>query len=365
MILKNLKIFSQNVRKNSLVVNTILETHSHFDIILIQEPPWSEIQKIPSPSNCEGKPLIGTCHHPNWIVFARYPSCTNDFPRVLSYVNIRLNSLCFLFRKDIFNHRDINIISFSNNNICYYILNIYSGSSHSALKYLKDTEANVNNVLLMTGDFNIRDNLWDPSFPYHSSISDDIFMIADFFNLTLSSPTNPGPTRFSDTTGESNSVIDLMFLRNGSDELDCHSILPDSRLSSDHALLLIDIPICEEVIQLSKLVISSGSKQEQEFIKDAIRNLKLLDTANINTINSLNHIIDQLGSIIEQMWSKNAKKSRISKHSKQWWSNSCSTALNNYRTSRSRKNWKSFKATVKEAKRSFFDNKIQEITNKS
>ena len=35
MILKNLKIFSQNVRKNSLVVNTILETHSHFDIILI------------------------------------------------------------------------------------------------------------------------------------------------------------------------------------------------------------------------------------------------------------------------------------------------------------------------------------------
>jgi len=65
------------------------------------------------------------------------------------------------------------------------------------------------------------------------------------------------------------------------------------------------------------------------------------------------------------MWSKNAKKSRISKHSKQWWSNLCSMALNNYRSSRSQENWKSFKTTVKEAKRSFFDSKIQEIANKS
>ena len=365
MILTNLKIFSQNVRKNSLVVNTILETLSHFDIILIQEPPWSEIRKIPSSSNCEGEPLIGTCHHPNWIVFARYTSCTNDFPRVLTYVNIRLNSLRFLFRKDIFDHRNINIISFSNNNICYYILNIYSDSSHSALKYLKDTEANINNVLLMTGDFNIRDNLWDPSFPYHSSISDNLLMIADSFNLTLSSSTNPGPTRFSDTAGESNSVIDLMFLRNGSDELDRQSILPDSRLSSDHAPLLIDIPICDEVIHSTKFVISPGSEQEEEFIKDVTRNFKLLDTSNIGTIEHLNHISDQLGSIIVQMWSKNAKKSRISKHSKQWWSDSCSTALSNYRSSRSRENWKLFKTAVKEVKRSFFNSKIQEIANKS
>jgi len=43
MIIKNLKIFLQNVRKNSLIVNIILELLTHFDIILIQEPPWSEI----------------------------------------------------------------------------------------------------------------------------------------------------------------------------------------------------------------------------------------------------------------------------------------------------------------------------------
>ena len=80
----------------------------------------------------------------------------------------------------------------------------------------------------MTGNFNIRDSLWDPSFLFHSSISNDLIMIADLFDLALSFPTNPGPTRFSDTVGESNSVIGLIFLQCGSAELDHHSILPDS-----------------------------------------------------------------------------------------------------------------------------------------
>ena len=365
MIIRNLKNFSQNIWKNSLITNTILETHFYFNILLIQEPPWSEIRKIPSSSNCDEEPLMGPCHHPNWIVFTRYPSNNSDFPRVISYINIHLNSLQFLLRKDIFDHWDISIISFTNNNICHYILNIYSNSSHSALKYLKDTEVNINNVILMMGNFNIRDSLWDPSFPFHSSISNDLIMIADSFDLALSFSTNPSPTRFSDTVGESNSVIDLIFLQCGSVELDCHSILPDSWLSSDHAPLLIDIPICNEVIQSSKLIITPRSNQEKEFIKDIISNFNLLDTSNIDSVVCLNQIVNHLGSIIEQMWSKNAKRSKISKHSKQWWSNSCSLALNNYRTLRNWDNWKSFKLTIKEAKQSFFDNKIQEIANKS
>ena len=38
-------------------------------------------------------------------------------------------------------------------------MKIYSDSSHSALKYLKDSEANISNLLIMTGDFNIRDSI--------------------------------------------------------------------------------------------------------------------------------------------------------------------------------------------------------------
>jgi len=248
MIVKNLKILSQNVHKNSLIINTLLKTQIQFDIILIQEPPWSEICKVPSSSNSEGEALMGTSHHPNWIAFTRFPSDRSDSPRVISYINIHLSSLCFLLRKDIINHRDISLISFFNNNVCYYIMNVYSDSSHTALKYLKDTEVNIKNVLLMTGDFNIRDSLWDSAFPFHSSVSDNLIIIADSFNLSLSTPTNPCSTRYSDMAEESNSVIDLMFLRCGSYELDLHSIHPGSHLSLDYAPFFIEIPIIKEVI---------------------------------------------------------------------------------------------------------------------
>jgi len=92
-------------------------------------------------------------------------------------------------------------------------------------------------------------------------------MIADSFDLALSSPTNPGPTKFSDTAEESNSVIDLMFLCYGSVKLDKHIILSDSRLSSDHAPLSVNIPIFKEIIQSLKFTIPPKSDQEMEFIK--------------------------------------------------------------------------------------------------
>ena len=106
-------------------------------------------------------------------------------------------------------------------------MNVYSDSSYSALKYLKDTEVNINNLLIMTGDFNIRDSLWDLSFPHHSFISDDLIIIADSFNLELSLSTNSFSTRYSDTEGEANSIIDLMFLWSRSTELNNHSIHPN------------------------------------------------------------------------------------------------------------------------------------------
>ena len=101
-------------------------------------------------------------------------------------------------------------------------MNVYSDSSHSALKYLKNTEVNINNIFLMTGDFNIRDSLWNLSFPFNSSISDDLIIIADLFNLSLLIPINSCLTRYSNTAGEANSVINLMFLYYGSTKLDQH-----------------------------------------------------------------------------------------------------------------------------------------------
>ena len=90
-----------------------------------------------------------------------------------------------------------------------------------------------------------------------------------------------------------------------------------------------------------------------------------MDTSDIGSTEKLEHIVNQLGVIIDQAWMKNAKKLRFSKHSKQWWMDECSRSLNNYRTTRSLKNWKNFKKIVKNIKRTFFDMKIQEVANKS
>jgi len=155
-----------------------------------------------------------------------------------------------------------------------------------------------------------------------------------------------------------------MFLQCGSCELDHHTIYSGNHLSSDHAPLSIDIPIIDEVIQSSKLTIHPKSNQESAFVEEVILSFKSLDTSIINNSNKLKSIINQLGAIIHQAWKKNAKKSRISKHSKQWWTDDCSQALNNYKALKSLENWKNFKKIVKNVKRSFFDEKIQEIANK-
>ena len=57
------------------------------------------------------------------------------------------------------------------------------------LKYLKDTKVNINNILIITGNFNIRDSSWDLNFPYYSQYSSDLFDIADSLYLELSRPT--------------------------------------------------------------------------------------------------------------------------------------------------------------------------------
>ena len=79
----------------------------------------------------------------------------------------------------------------------------------------------------MAGDFNIRDSLWDLSFLHHSSISDDLIIIADFFHLSLSFSINQVPTRYANNFNNANSVINLMFLRCDSSELNNHFIHPE------------------------------------------------------------------------------------------------------------------------------------------
>ena len=322
------------------------------------------IRSIPSKSNAKGTTLLGIPNHLNWLTFARDPYLTNDSPRVISYINICLSPLCFSLWKDIICHHDILLASFFNNNSLYWIMNIYSDSSHTTLKYLKNTEVDISNLLIMTGDFNIRDSAWDPIFPHYSTFNDDLFTIANSFNLELLSPTNCVPTMYLDSDTRANSVIDLMFLWGGSAEINNHSIYPDLQLSSDHAPLSVTITIEEENIDMFKLSIAKNSEEEKKFTNDILLVIKNIDISDLSDISKIKDVTNSFTSKVKLAWKMNAKWVWITKHSKSWWNEDCNCALTSYRTSRSLENWKIFKRTVKLTKQAFFDLQIQEIANK-
>ena len=145
------------------------------------------IHSIPSFSNKEGEELVGVLNHSSWITFSRNPSNSQDLPRVITYINICLSNLCFSLWKNLFDHRDILCIFFFNCGSIYFMINICSDSSQIALKYFKNTKANINNVLIMIDNFNIRDSSWDPLFPNHPTYSDILTDIVDSLNLNISS----------------------------------------------------------------------------------------------------------------------------------------------------------------------------------
>jgi len=243
-------------------------------------------------------------------------------------------------------------------------MNIYSDASHFTLKHLKDVKVNIQNLLIMMGNFNIRNSLWDPSFLHHLSISDDLIIITDSFNLSLSVPTNQIPTRYADNINDSNSTIDLVFLQCNSPALNNHSIHPEWCLSSNYAPLTVIIPISEEFINTHKNTTQKDSTEEAQFVKDTINTIKNLNILNFSDIHALENVVNDFAKNMDNVWNKNVKLTNIMRHSKSWWDDNCSSKLKKYRLSKSLEDWKFFCKTVKNTKKTFFDLKIMEIANK-
>ena len=136
--------------------------------------------------NKNSNSLVGAPNHPNWITFSRSSNNDNEHSHIILYINTCPFHMYFALRKNIFNHRDICYFSFFNNDDIFFIINVYSDDCQSTLKYLKNTEVNIQNMLIMAGNFNIRDSNWDPSYSFHSIYTDSLLEIVDLFDLNLS-----------------------------------------------------------------------------------------------------------------------------------------------------------------------------------
>jgi len=166
------------------------------------------------------------------------------------------------------------------------------------------------------GDFNIRNNFWNPNFPYHSSHRDILFNIADSFQLELSNPTKFLPTRYSDNIQDSNSVLDLIFLCPNLSEHENYCIHLDWRLISDYASITVDILLIKECIQTTKHSLIKNSEEEDHFIDELINFIKGLKTDSIQDITILKEVVQLLTNNINRIWHKHSKIVNFTKHFK-------------------------------------------------
>jgi len=112
-----------------------------------------------------------------------------------------------MLRLDIINYQDINILVFYGNCNTNFMIKIYFNSNQTALHFLCQNAVNLVNIVIITGDFNIRDSDWDLLAYYHSMHTDDLMTITDSLGLELFPSSNPGLTRFMDNPQDSNSIV--------------------------------------------------------------------------------------------------------------------------------------------------------------
>jgi len=215
----------------------------------------------------------------------------------------------------------------------------------------------------MLGDFNIRDNDWDPNYSHHSIHTEDLFTLAESLGLDLSPPLNPGPTRFADNPRDTNSVIDLVFINPNNPGFSQHTLHPELRRPSDYVPLFIEVGINKTNLDNTFWSICKDNKEEENFIKVLTNNMLTLDTMIIMSKEILETTVQRLANIFSDAWYSHAKKKHITKHSKKWWTHDCTESLNRYRTTGIIEHWREFKSNTRKAKREFFDNKIYKIAS--
>ena len=73
----------------------------------------------------------------------------------------KLSRLCFALRMDIFNYRNIQLLSFFDRGRCQFFINVYSNNLHTAVNFLSNKALNIPNLLYIEGDLNVRDTEWN------------------------------------------------------------------------------------------------------------------------------------------------------------------------------------------------------------
>jgi len=140
--------------------------------------------------------------------------------------------------------------------------------------------------------------------------------VVDNFGLELSTSINPVSTQYVDNSQDSNSVLDLIFLRTRLEKFNNYTISLVLQSLSDHTSLSVSIIIEKEFIQEKKKSIVRNSNKEKEFVNELRYRIDSMATSNITNCEILKHITQEFTFIIEDFWNKFSKLVSIIKRSK-------------------------------------------------
>ena len=235
----------------------------------------------------------------------------------MCFIHSRLSRLRFALRRDIVDYRDIQLLSFFNRGRCQFLMNVYSDDLHTAVDFLSRKALNIPNLLYMGRDFNIRDAEWDPFVSSHPTAGQSLRDLADSYSLVRLLPVLSVPTHYSDISGHANSVIDLIFLGINCAQV-THCIEPDLRRPSDHAPLIVDLPIASENIQVYRKVLKQDSEEEAAFLLSVSERLSQLDFSALDSVAGLDMLSEAISGLFADCWATYAKRITVTSRSKEW-----------------------------------------------
>jgi len=124
------------------------------------------------------------------------------------------------------------------------------------------------------------------------------------------------PTHYLDISGHANSVIDLIFLGISYAQV-THSIEPDLRQPSDHAPLIVNLPIAPENIQVYRKVLKQDSEEEVAFLLSVSKELSQLDFSALDSVTGLNLLSEAISGLFADCWATYAKRMTVISQSKE------------------------------------------------
>jgi len=114
-------------------------------------------------------------------------------------------------------------------------------------------------------------------------------------------------------------------------------------------------------IEIVRRTIKQGSEEEIKYNSYITTHFANLHSDDLTIPNNIEKLTDDIALIFNNAWLRHSKEAKITKQSKEWWNQSCSDRLADYCTSGQLEDWRAYKHTIRAAKQSFFEKKIQEI----